>query len=75
MSLSSSYRSGNLRISRLFVSLTTLAVGILLGFLLLSAFAHVAQTGLWSRFASYITGRGTSIDISSPAVVEKIRQL
>jgi len=75
MSLSSSYRSGNLRISRLFVSLTTLAVGILLGFLLLSAFAHVAQTGLWSRFASYITGRGTTIDISSPAVVEKIRQL
>ena len=69
------YRSSHLRISRRLVSLGTLAVGIVLGFLLLSAFAHVAQTGLWSRLAGYVTGRSTSIDASSTAVVEKIRQL
>jgi Protein of unknown function (DUF4230) len=75
MSLRASYRSSHMRISRQLVSLSTLAVGIVLGFLLLSAFAHVAQTGLWSRFAGYVTGRSTSIDVSSAAVVEKIRQL
>jgi hypothetical protein len=63
------------RLRRLLVSLSIFAIGILLGFLLLSAFAHVAQTGLWSRFAGYLTGRSTSIDVSSPSVVEKIRQL
>src|ERR1035437_5275182 len=75
MSMRASYRSSHMRISRRLVSLSTLAVGIVLGFLLLSAFAHVAQTGLWSRFAGYVTGRSTSIDVSSTAVVEKIRQL
>jgi len=55
--------------------LSVLVVGIVLGFLLLSAFAHVARAGLWNRFASYVTGRTTTIDVSSPAVVEKIRQL
>ena len=69
------YRLNPMRIGRRHVSLCTLAVGIILGFLLLSAFAHVAQTGLWNRVADYITGRSTSIDVSSPAVVEKIRQL
>jgi hypothetical protein len=70
-----SYRSNHMRINRWFVSLTILAVGIVLGFLLLSVFAHVAQTGSWSRFADYMTGRSTNIDVSSTAVVEKIRQL
>jgi hypothetical protein len=64
-----------MRISRQFVLLGTLAAGILLGFLLLSAFAHVAQTGLWNRVAGFVTGRSTSIDVSSTTVVEKIRQL
>jgi hypothetical protein len=64
-----------MRIGRRHVSLCTLAVGIVLGFLVLSAFAHVAKTGLWNRIAGYMTGRRTSIDDSSPAVVEKIRQL
>jgi hypothetical protein len=68
-------RSSQMQIDRRPVSLITLAVGIVLGFLLLSAFAHVARTGLWSRFAGYVTGRSTSIDVSSTAVVEKIRQL
>ena len=70
-----SYRSSDMWIGRRLVSLSTLAVGIVLGFLLLSAFAHVTQAGLWSRFADYMTGRSTSIDVSSAAVVEKIRLL
>jgi hypothetical protein len=53
----------------------TLAVGVILGFLLVAAFAHVARAGLWGRFAGSVTDRGTTIDVSSPAVVEKIRQL
>jgi len=68
-------RAYNLRIGRRGVLLSVLVVGIVLGFLLLSAFAHVARAGLWNRFASYVTGRTTTIDVSSPAVVEKIRQL
>jgi hypothetical protein len=75
MSMTTSDRSNPIRLSRSFVLLSTLAVGILVGFLLLSVFAHVAQTGLWSRFASFVTGRSTNIDVSSTAVVEKIRQL
>jgi hypothetical protein len=67
--------SSRMRISRGLVSLGTLACGIVLGFLLFSAFAHVTQTGRWGRFTEYMTGRGTSIDVSSAAVVEKIRQL
>lgn len=57
------------------VSLGTLAIGMLLGFLLFWTFGHLTRTGLWSRFAGYVTGRKTSIDASSPSVVEKIRQL
>jgi hypothetical protein len=56
-------------------SFITLAVGVLCGFALLATLAHVARSGLWDRFASYLTGRSTSIDSSSPAVVEKIRSL
>jgi hypothetical protein len=55
--------------------LATLIAGVVLGFVLLATFAHVAQAGFWSRLAGLITGRSTSIDVSSPAVVEKIRQL
>jgi hypothetical protein len=60
---------------RRIVLLSAVAVGILLGFLLLSTLAHVAQNGLWNRFANYVTGRATTINVSSPSVVEKIRQL
>lgn len=57
------------------LSLGTLALGIVLGFLLLATFAHLARSGFWSRFASLVVGRGVGNDISSPAVVDKIRQL
>jgi hypothetical protein len=55
-----------------------LAAGTALGILLVSIFAHLALSqpaGLWNRLAGYLTGRSTSIDISSPSVVEKIRKL
>ncbi len=75
MSMRASDPSSHARISRWLASLSTLAIGVVLGFLLLSAFAHVTRIGLWSRFADFMTGRRTSIDVSSTAVVEKIRQL
>jgi len=55
--------------------LGTLVVGILLGCLLLMSFALLARTGLLGRFAGFLAGNKTSIDVSSPAVVDKIRQL
>lgn len=64
-----------MRLGRLSISIGALAIGIVLCFLLLSGFALVAHAGLWSRFAGYLTGRTTSIDVSSPSVVEKIHQL
>ena len=64
-----------MRKSLLSVLIGTLVAGVLLGLLILTAFAHLAHAGLWNRFAGYVTGRSTTIDISSPSVVEKIRQL
>src|ERR1700679_3322088 len=59
-----------------------LLVGMVMGFLLFLAAGSVARAvnpfgsaGLLSRLAAYVTGRSTSIDVSSPSVVEKIRQL
>jgi len=53
----------------------TLLAGVLLGFVSLSLFGHAAGGALWNRFATFVTGRSTSIETSSPSVVEKIRQL
>ena len=50
-------------------------LGIVLGWALLSLFSHMAKAGMSNRIAGIMTGRGTRIDTSSPAVVEKIRQL
>jgi hypothetical protein len=59
-----------------------LLVGMVMGFLLFLAAGSVARAvnpfgsaGLLSRLAAYVTGRSTSIDVTSPSVVEKIRQL
>jgi hypothetical protein len=67
--------SGRARTRLPLVSLAALAAGIVLGCLMLSAFARFAQTGWWNRLAAFATGRATTLDVSSPAVVEKIRQL
>jgi hypothetical protein len=53
----------------------TLLAGIAIGFLLLGAIAHLAQTGTWNRFAGFMTGRATRVDVSQPAVVDRIRRL
>ena len=59
-----------------------LLTGMVMGFLLFLAAGSVARAvnpfgsaGLLSRLAAYVTGRSTSIDVTSPAVVDKIRQL
>jgi hypothetical protein len=51
------------------------AAGIVAGIALLSMLAHVAAAGVWNRIASALTGRPTTVNVSSPSVVEKIRQL
>jgi len=53
----------------------TLALGMALGLVVVSVFGRVAEAGLWDRVAARITGRTTKFDVSSPSVVEKIRQL
>lgn len=55
--------------------LGALLLGVLLGWVLLSLFSHAAKVGAWNRLASMMTGRSTRVDTSTPAVVEKIRQL
>lgn len=51
------------------------ALGVLLGFLLLAGWSRLAQGGMWNRLLADLTGRSARIDVSSPSVVEKIRQL
>jgi hypothetical protein len=75
MAISAPTHPGSMQTSRRRFALGTFVFGILLGFLMLAALSHLAQAGLWNRFAGYITGRSTSIELSSPSVVEKIRQL
>jgi len=58
-----------------FYLLLSLAAGVVFGLLLVSTLSRVAHGGLWDRVAGYITGRPLSFDVSSPSVVEKIRQL
>ncbi len=55
--------------------LGALLLGVLLGWVLLSLFSHAAKDGVWNRLAGMVTGRSTRVDTSTPAVVEKIRQL
>jgi hypothetical protein len=56
-------------------SLRSLIVGIAIGFLLLAGIAHLAHSGIWNRFAGFMTGRSTRVDVSTPAVVDRIRKL
>jgi hypothetical protein len=75
MAIAAPDHPSSVQTSRRRFPLGTFVIGVVLGFLLLAALARFAQAGLWDRFTGYITGRSTSIDISSPSVVEKIRQL
>jgi hypothetical protein len=75
MAISAPTHPGSIQTSRHRFALGAFVFGAVLGILLLAAFTHFAQTGLWNQFAGYITGRSTGIELSSPSVVEKIRQL
>lgn len=52
-----------------------LLLGVVIGWALLSLFSHLANAGISNRVARFMTGRSTRIDTSSPAVIDKIRQL
>ena len=64
-----------MRITPLRFLLITLLSGALLGVITVASLGHLARAGVWNRFANFVTGRTTNIDVSSPSVVEKIRQL
>lgn len=63
------------RRARLLVFAAALGVGVVLGLLAIMVFARVARGGLWDRVSEFVSGRPLQFDVSSPAVVEKIRQL
>jgi len=64
-----------MRFNPLRVLLVTPLAGVLLGIVTIASLGHLAHAGLFNRFANFVTGRATTIDTSSPSVVEKIRQL
>ncbi len=75
---SSHFEETHPRASRRRLSLVTVAVlvaGVALGLMAMMLFARVAQAGLWDRVAGFVTGRPVRFDVSSPSVVERIRQL
>ena len=52
-----------------------LALGLVLGIGAVSVAGHLATAGPWSWLVEHLTGRANSFNVSSPTVVEKIRQL
>ena len=50
-------------------------LALVLGAVALGLFVRQAKSGAMGRIAALITGRTTSIDVSAPAVVEKIQRL
>ena len=64
-----------MRNGRLGILSGTLVVGVLFGLLLSAIFTFVAHAGLFDHLVGLVTGRATRFDLSSPSVVEKIRQL
>jgi uncharacterized protein DUF4230 len=55
--------------------LAALGAGVVLGLLAMMVFTREAQAGLLDRVARFLTDRPARFDVSSPTVVEKIRQL
>ena len=58
-----------------FLYLAALGTGVVLGLLTMMVISRVSQAGLWDRVAGFVTGRPVRFDVSSPTVVEMIRQL
>ncbi len=50
-------------------------LALVLGAVALGLFMRQARAGAMGRIASLISGRSTSVDVSAPAVVEKIQRL
>jgi len=55
--------------------LAALGIGVLLGLLSMIVFSRVSRAGLWDRVVGFVMGRPVLFDVSSPTVVEMIRQL
>ena len=55
--------------------LAALGSGVVLGLLTMMVISRVSEAGLWDRVAGFVTGRPVRFDVSSPTVVEMIRQL
>ena len=66
---------GSSRRGRRILYVAALGAGVVLGLLAMMGFARVAQAGLLDRVARFVTGRPARFDVSSPTVVEKIKQL
>lgn len=66
---------GTRRRGRRLLVLAALGAGVVFGLLATMVFSRVAQAGVWDRVAAFVTGRPARFDVSSPTVVEKIRQL
>lgn len=56
-------------------TIVTLVLGIALGALSLMVIARQAAPSFWNGWAGRMLGRGTTIDVSQPTVVNKIQQL
>jgi len=56
-------------------TIVTLLLGIALGALGLMVMARQAAPSFWNGWAGRMLGRGTTIDVSQPTVVNKIQQL
>ena len=52
-----------------------LALGLVVGIGVVSLAGHLATAGPWSLLVEHLTGRANRFNVSSPTVVEKIRQL
>ena len=52
-----------------------LALGLVVGIGAVSVAGHLATAGPWSWLVEHLTGRSNTFNVSSPTVVEKIRQL
>jgi uncharacterized protein DUF4230 len=68
-------QSGTRQRGRSLLYLAALGVGIVLGLLAMMVFTREAQAGLLDRVARFLTDRPARFDVSSPTVVERIRQL
>ena len=63
------------RTGRSLLYLVALGAGVVLGLLAMTVFTREAHAGFWDRIARLMTDRPARFDVSSPTVVEKIRQL